>query len=113
MGKASRRKREPLGVPLTGLHERIKAESLQAHEPAASSLRDATETPALALLLEAAREAIGKALPKQVQIEGRTYWLRCSIGAARVEVFDGPAMDTPMFEGLIGGSDTYGHRPFN
>jgi hypothetical protein len=98
---------------MPSIHERIKEEAMQARGAALLSLRDAAETPALAALLEAARDAIGGALPKQVQIEGRPYWLRCSIGVARVQLFDHPASETPMFEGLIGGSDTYGHRPFD
>lgn len=111
MGKAARRKREPRATQPGSVHERIQTEARQAREAPASSLRDADETPALAALLEGAREAVGNALPTQFEIDGRTYWLRCSIGLARFEVFDSPAKATPLITGLGGSTDSFGHSP--
>ena len=111
MGKAARRKRAPRAAQPGAVHERSQSEALQLREGTAFSLRDADETPALAALLEGAREAISKALPTQFEVDGRTYWLRCSIGLARFEVFDSPAKAAPLVTGLGGSVDSFGHMP--
>lgn len=110
MGKAARRKRDQ-AAQLGSVHECIQSEARQAREAPAFMLRDADETPALASLLEAAREAMTKVAPTQFEHEGRTYWLRCSIGLARLEVFDSPATARPMVTGLCGSTDSFGHTP--
>jgi hypothetical protein len=110
MGKAARRKREKLEQP-RDVHEQIQAQARQARGAPSGSLRDADETPALAALLGAAKEAVARATPTKFEHEGRTYWLRCSIGLARFEVFDGPATARPLVTGLGGSTDNFGHTP--
>lgn len=60
MGKGARRKREHQAARPEGVHERIQAEAREMREAPAFTLADADETPALAALLESAREATGK-----------------------------------------------------
>lgn len=93
------------------VHERIQAEAKQAQESHSFMPYDADQTPALAALLTDAFKAVIKALPTQFEMEGRTYWLRCSIGLARVEVFDTPATAQPLIRGLVGNQDAFGHTP--
>lgn len=111
MGKASRRKREPRAAQPGSLHERIQSEAQQAREAPKFDLRDADESPALAELLEAARVAVADRLPTQFEIDGRTYWLRCSIGLAMFEVFDSPAKAKPLISAFGGSTESFGHTP--
>jgi hypothetical protein len=111
MGKDTKHRRDPQSTQAGNIHERIQTEAKQAKEAPRRAMRDAEETPALAILLEAAREAVGKALPSQFEIDGKTYWLRCSIGLVRYEVFDGPASATPLATGVGGSYEQFGHTP--
>lgn len=111
MGKASKRLHALQPGPATA-HERILAEAKAGRESAAGfALCDATETPALAALLESAREAVGAATPTRFIHEGRPYWLRVSIGMAHLEVFDVPASGSPLITALAGSTDRFGHTP--
>lgn len=111
MGKGARRKREPQAAQPVGVHERIQAEAREMREAPAFCLADADETPALAALLESAREATGKTTPTKFVHEGRPYWLRVSIGLARLEVFDSPGTAKPLVTGLGGSTVSFGHTP--
>ncbi|WP_395055722.1 hypothetical protein [Polaromonas sp.] len=93
------------------MHSHIQAEARQTREGPTATLRDADETPALAALLGAAKEAVAVATPTKFEYEGRTYWLRCSIGLARFEVFDSPATARPLITGLGGSTTSFGHTP--
>lgn len=110
MGKASKRLHAGTARP-GAAHERIQAEAKAAREAAGCPLRDATETPALAALLESAREAVGSATPTKFVHEGRPYWLRVSIGVAQLEVFESPSSGAPLVTALAGSSGRLGHSP--
>lgn len=110
MGKAANRKRDQQSAPTGILHDRIQAEAKKAKDAPRHTMRDAEETPALAILLEGAREALGKAVPAQFELDGKTYWLRCSIGLARFEVFDSAASATPLVTGVSGSYEKYAYR---
>lgn len=62
-------------------------------------------------LLQAAREAFCSAAPPTFSHHGRTYWLRFSVGIARVEIFDNSLASDPMLKAFVGSVDTYGHVP--
>jgi hypothetical protein len=111
MGKAARRKRDSRSALPGAVHDRIQSEAAAAREAPAFAFRDADDTPALAALLESAREAAGKSMPTQFVHEGRPYWLRISIGLARLDVFDSPATGRPLVTGLSGSTDDFGHTP--
>ncbi len=54
---------------------------------------------------------MNKALPASFEYMGRTYWMRCSIGVALLEVFDTPATSEPLISAFCGSSDEHGHHP--
>lgn len=111
MGKAVRRKRESKAVQPGALHERSQLEAHQLRCGPAVGLLDADENPGLSALLDAARLSVSNAIPQQFEIDGRTYYLRCSIGLARFEVFDSAAKAKPLITGYSGSFDSFGHTP--
>ena len=110
MGKAPNRKRNQDGQP-EDAHQRIQAEAKKASEAPEAALRNADETPAIASLMESAREAMGAATPTRFVHKGRTYWLRISIGLAGLEIYDSPFTAKPLARGLVSNSDRFGHTP--
>lgn len=110
MGRASRRKRDQ-ATPAEGLHARILAEAAQVRNDPVPSVRDAGEFPALGDLLDSARAALERSIPARFDHAGRTYWLRVSVGLARLEVFEGPATFEPLAAAVAGNLETFGHRP--
>lgn len=111
MGKASNRKRQSQRDLAGDIHAQIQAEAHAARSAAQTSFRDAAQTPALAELLEGAREAIERTMPKSFEHEGRTYWLRCSLGLAKVSIYDTPATARPMVTAVCGSAAGHGHTP--
>ena len=111
MGKAARRKRECKAAQPGTLHERSQLEAQQLSGGPAIGLLDADKNPGLSALLDAARLTVSNAIPQQFEIDGRTYWLRCSIGLARFEVFDSAAKAKPLIAGYGGSFDSFGHTP--
>lgn len=93
------------------LHARIQREAKAAREAKKTGFRAADQTPALAELMAAATDAIYKATPSQVMVQGRMYWVRCSIGLAHLELFDNPAQAQPLITGICGNMDHFGHAP--
>lgn len=108
MGKAKTRNAQ--AAPGTA-YERIQAEVKQIREGSPFGICDARETPALAELLSVACDSLGESTPKIIYHEGRPYWLRISIGLARLEVFDNPSMSEPLVKGMAGSMQTFGHQP--
>ena len=111
MGKAARRKREPRAAQRGHVHERIAVEARQNRESSDFTIEDSDPASALGGLLEAAREAMCNAAPAEFAYEGRTYWLRMSVGVALLEVFDSPATARPIAKALTGSTDRFGHAP--
>jgi hypothetical protein len=72
--------------------------------------RDADELPEVAALLEASRLALGKAVPKSMDYEGRTYWLRVRM-VAHIDVFGEPGSCIPLVQGMTFNTDVFGHVP--
>lgn len=93
------------------VHAQIQIEAATARKGSAATLRDSGETPALAALLDSASEAIGKALPMQIEYLGRTYWLRCTLGMVQVAVYDNPATPHSLASAIIGSGEEHGHVP--
>ncbi len=93
------------------VHAQIQIEAAVARNASAACLRDSCETPALAALLDGANEAIAKALPAQFEHEGRTYWLRCTLGLVQCTVFDNPMNSLPLVEAILGNAEECGHVP--
>jgi hypothetical protein len=111
MGKASRRKQHAY-IPRPGfLHDQIVQEAAELHQAEKPGFAEAKKARVLRLLLKDALSAIKNALPHSIEFEGRTYWLRSSIGLARVEVFHSPTTETPLCTGLLGSLDEVGQNP--
>jgi|GEM_PF-6885232 len=113
MGKSSTRKSKAKAAQTGCVHKRIQAEAKQAKKNRPFTPYDPEETPALSALLTDAFKAVIEALPTKFEMEGRTYWVRCSIGLARVDVFDSPATAQPLTRGIVGNQDAvvFGHTP--
>lgn len=111
MGKSSTRKSKARTAQTGNVHERIQAEAKQAKKSYSFMPYDADQTPALAALLTDAFKAVIEALPTKFEMEGRTYWVRCSIGLARVDVFDNPTTSQPLTRGIVGNQDAFWHNP--
>ena len=109
MGKASSRKAKQR----TSAHEAISDENAEMARRAMQRLivRDAEEMPATAALLDSATAALGNGIPARFEHEGKTYFMRVSIGLARFEIFDSPATETPITEAVQGSYAVYGHKP--
>ena len=111
MGKAANRKRDGQATPNAGVHERIQAEARQAREAPGMGFLDCDESSALHGLLAAARKSAGDATPAKFIYEGRPYWLRISIGAALIEVYDNPGTARALVKTLTSSTDFFGHTP--
>lgn len=113
MGKAAQRKKTPKAAPAGDVHTRIAAEAKAARDATALSFRDAEETPALRELIDSATGALTARIPSTFEHEGRTYYLRVSIGAARLMVFETVAAAHPMVCAITGSHEEFGHEPYH
>lgn len=111
MGRASNRKRQAQSLQPGAVHALSQIEVQQLRKGPAIGMLDAEKNPALAALLNAAELAVTKTIPQQFEVDGRTYYLRCSIGLARYEVFDSAAKASPLIAGYAGSFDSFGHTP--
>lgn len=109
MGKAPNRKK-----PRTNgaLRDRI-AEEAAAIRAAHGTCTKASDSPELRALLDSAREALLSACPTSFAHKGETYFLRVSVGLARLMVFDGAADGEPLVVGLTGSLEERGHQPLH
>lgn len=113
MGKASKRKRAPKTATDGDVHSRIAAEAKAVRSIDRLAFQPAHKTPALNALLDSASEALGSAVPAIFEHEGRTYYLRVSIGLARLMVFETATAAEPMAFALSGSHEEYGHLPYH
>lgn len=93
------------------VHAQIQSEAAEVRKGSETALRDSSETPALAALLDGASAAIGKALPMQFEHLGRTYWLRCTLGLVQVAIYANPTTPTPLVAAIFGNGEEHGHAP--
>jgi hypothetical protein len=110
MSKASQRKR---GQTTQGgdVHARIASEAAQCRNAPRPGVRNADELPALNSLLDSARAALELGIPTRFEHEGRTYFLRVSVGLARLMVFDTPTAHVPLACAMAGSFEEFGHTP--
>lgn len=111
MGKASRRKRPQQGAQGGDIHAHIASEAAQLRTAPRAVVKDAAQYPAIGALLDSARAALERGIPARFEHEGRTYWLRVSVGLARLEVFDCPTAFKPLALALSGSVEEFGHTP--
>lgn len=109
MGKASNRKK-----PRTAgaLRARIAAEAA-ALRTAGGACTDASNSPELRALLDSARDALMNACPTSFTHKGETYFLRVSVGLARLMVFDTATAGEPLAVALSGSMEEHGHKPLH
>jgi hypothetical protein len=113
MGKAAQRKRANTAAPAGDVHSRIAAEAKAVQATRTPGFQDAEKTPALQALLDSATDAMTARIPATFEHEGRTYYLRISIGMARVMVFETATAPQPMALALIGRHEEFGHLPYH
>ena len=113
MGKAAQRKRATKAAPAGDVHAEIAAEAKAVQAFARPGFQDAEKTPALQRLLDGATDAMTSRIPATFEFEGRTYYLRASIGVARVMVFETATAPQPMAMALIGSYEEFGHLPYH
>lgn len=111
MGEARNRKRQAQALQPGAVHALSQAEVERLRKGPAIGMLDAEKSPALTALLNAAELAVANAVPNQFQADGRTYFLRVSIGLARFEVFDSAAKASPLITGFGGSVESFGHTP--
>ena len=111
MGKASNRKRQAQALQPGEVQARSQIEVEQLRKGPGIGMLDAEKNPALAALLNAAELAVTKNIPHQFELDGRIYFLRCSIGMARYEIFDSAGKASPLISGYAGSFDSFGHTP--
>lgn len=113
MGKAAQRKRATKAAAAGDVHARIAAEAKAVQAFERPGFQDAEKTPALQGLLASATNAITDQIPATFDHEGRRYYLRVSVGMARVMVFETATAPQPMAFALIGGCEEFGHLPYH
>lgn len=113
MGKASQRKRVNKAAPADDVHARIAAEAKAVQAIDRMGFQEAEKTPALQSLLDSATDALTERIPSAFEHEGRTYYLRVSIGVARVMVFESATAPQPMTMALTGSYQEFGHLPYH
>ena len=101
----------PSGSQAVNIHDRIACEAKGLREVNEIALRDADEFPTLGPLLSSARAALERSIPARFDHEGKTYFLRVSIGLARLMVFDSPTAFKPLAMSLSTSPNEFGHTP--
>ncbi|MDP3167234.1 MAG: hypothetical protein Q8N06_17520 [Hydrogenophaga sp.] len=113
MGKAAQRKRASKAAPIGDVHARIAAEAKAVQAIDRMGFQDAEKTPALEALLDSATLELTGRIPSTFQHEGRAYYLRVAIVAARVMVFENATAPQPMAMALTGSHEEFGHLPYH
>lgn len=72
---------------------------------------DSHGMPATAALLDDAAAALSRGIPARFEHGGKTFFLRVSLGLARLEVFDHPASHEPLCLAMHGSFEAHGHTP--
>ncbi len=114
MSKPTQGKQAPEAAPEGDIHARIAAEA-KALRDAVGELRFecAVITPALRALLDSATAHLAANIPPSFMHEGRTYYLRQSIGVTRAMIFETASAPEPMVSALLSGREEFGHTPFH
>lgn len=112
MGKASNRKKSRTLGAAEDLRVRVAAEAAKVRE-GGGLFADPADIPELRALLESARVAMLSALPTSFTHKGETYFLRVSIGLARLLVFDTATAGEPLAVGLSSSIEEHGHAPLH
>lgn len=95
----------------TELHAQITADAAKATAQARKGGPiPHSEFPSLAALIEAAAEALKKALPIHYEHHGKTYRLMIDIQRAQMAIFDGMDADESMLVAEVGTFDERGQR---
>ena len=110
MSGASKTKRNPKAQK-PSVHERIAQEAARLRNAPGVSVHDADDFPSLGPLLDSARVALERGIPARFDHEGKTYFLRVSVGLARLMVFDTPTAFKPMAMAMSGSFAEFGHTP--
>lgn len=110
MGKAARRRREQASRQSDG-HAEIAREAEQLRSRCRGAICDADDVPALGALLGSARASVERGIPARFEHDGRTYWLRVSVGLARLEVFDTATAREPLTTAISCSVEEFGHSP--
>jgi hypothetical protein len=95
------------------IHEEILREAKAAQACQKPGFIDADKTPALDGLMSSAGGAITGRIPASFEHEGRTYYLRASIGLVRLMVFASATAPEPLAVGVLGSFAEFGHQPFH
>lgn len=93
------------------IHARIASEAAQCRNAPRPGVRNADELPALNGLLDSARAALERGIPARFDHEGKTYFLRVSVGLARLMIFDTPTEYEPLICSMSGSHEEFGHEP--
>jgi hypothetical protein len=75
------------------------------------TVSNSLDMPATRALLDDAAAALERSTPARFEHGGRTFFLRVSIGLARLEVFDSPATAEPFCTAMHGSQTAHGHTP--
>lgn len=110
MGKSARSKSDQTAHG-GDIHARIAREAAQVRQSPRPGVRNAEQLPALNGLLESARAALERGIPARFDHEGKTYFLRVSVGLARLMVFDTPTAFEPLALAISGSVEEFGHTP--
>lgn len=114
MSKPTQGKQAPEAAPAADIHARIAAEAKAARSAVGElRLQDADATPAISALLDSVTAHLVANIPSSFQHEGRTYYLRFSIGVARAMIFETASAPEPMVMALTGSYEEFGHTPFH
>lgn len=90
------------------IHEMTRAEAIAARHH--RRVVNSSDLPLTNDLIDAAAAAMRRALPASFMFKGRRYYLKTSIGLARLEVFDKPAAADPMITAITGSMASSGHE---
>lgn len=72
-------------------------------------ITNSADMPAVSALIDAAISEMTASIPHRFEHGGKTFYLRVSIGMARLEIFETPDSDAPLCHAMYGSFDTHGH----
>lgn len=105
----SKRSKRP-GREARDVHAAILAAAQALKSSGRVGIRDASEFPEVAALLNAARDAIAAQVPQSLVFEGRRYWLSSRL-MVQIDVFAAPGDAEALLMGAAFSTDEHGHRP--
>jgi hypothetical protein len=105
----SKRSRRP-GRAARDVHKAILDGAALLRAQPSPAVRQGSELPELAALLQAARAAIGAAVPRSFTFEGREYWVSARL-VVTLDVFGSSSDHEPLVRGMAFDFNDYGFRP--